>query len=274
MAQDVLISHIMENIAVFLVTGAVAGALAGLFGVGGGMIMVPALVIVLGHQAVPPDIVVHVALGTSLAVIAATSISSTLSHHRRGGVHWQVLKFYGPALALGALVGAFVADVLPGQFLKKLVGISSLLISVQMALNYKFGAMQKLARPAPSELLSVGGLFGLLSALIGIGGGSLTAPYLALRGTELRHAVGTAAAGGIPIAWAGAFGYIVAGWNVEGVPSPALGYVSAGGFAILAVASTLCAPLGARLAHHLSPRALQMAFALMLALVAVQMLRP
>tara|TARA_R110000787_G_scaffold84079_2_gene180431 strand:+ start:1943 stop:2737 length:795 start_codon:yes stop_codon:yes gene_type:complete len=262
----------MNDWMVFLMTGCVAGLLAGLFGVGGGMIMVPALIIVLGSQGVPSEILVHVALGTSLAVIAVTSISSSLSHHRRGGVCWPLLKVYGPALAVGALLGAFVADQLPGAFLKRLVGVSSLLIALQMALNYKFGALEDLRPPQAKELAGAGGIFGLLSSLIGIGGGSLTAPYLALRGIEMRQSVGTAAAGGVPIAWAGAAGYIWTGWGVSGVPAPALGYVSGSGFILLAIASTLCAPLGARLAHSLSPRNLQLAFAAMLSVIGVHML--
>lgn len=263
----------MENLLIYLATGTVAGVLAGLFGIGGGMVMVPALAIVLTGQGVPPAIVMHIALGTSLAVIALTSISSTLSHHRRGGVRWDVLRWYGPALAIGALLGAFVADALPGTALRKLVGVSSLLIALQMAFDYRFDALEALAPPRDPELGVAGGIVGLLSSLIGIGGGSLTGPYLALRGFELRQSVGTAAAGGIPIAWAGAIGYIVAGWQEPGVPGPALGYVSGSAFAGLAVASTLVAPLGARLAHHLSPRKLQLAFAGMLVLVAFEMLR-
>lgn len=262
----------MEHLLIYLATGTAAGLLAGLFGIGGGMVMVPALAIVLAGQGVSPAIVMHIALGTSLAVIALTSISSTLSHHRRGGVRWDVLRWYGPALAVGALIGAFVADALPGLALRRLVGVSSLLIALQMAFDYKFGALASLAPPKGPELGAAGGIVGLLSSLIGIGGGSLTGPYLALRGMELRQCVGTAAAGGIPIAWAGALGYVVAGWQEPGVPGPALGYVSGSAFAGLAVASTLVAPLGARLAHRLSPRRLQLAFAAMLAVVAVEML--
>jgi uncharacterized membrane protein YfcA len=262
----------MEHLLIYLATGTVAGLLAGLFGIGGGMVMVPALAIVLAGQGVSSAIVMHIALGTSLAVIALTSISSTLSHHRRGGVRWDVLRWYGPALAVGALIGAFVADALPGLALRRLVGVSSLLIALQMAFDYKFGALASLAPPKGPELGAAGGIVGLLSSLIGIGGGSLTGPYLALRGMELRQCVGTAAAGGIPIAWAGALGYVVAGWQEPGVPGPALGYVSGSAFAGLAVASTLVAPLGARLAHRLSPRRLQLAFAAMLAVVAVEML--
>lgn len=263
----------METLLIFLATGAVAGLLAGLFGIGGGMVMVPALAIVLAKQGVPDAIGMHIALGTSLAVIAATSIVSTRAHHRRGGVRWDLLRWYGPALGVGALIGAFVADALSGLALRGLVGISSLLIALQMAFDYKFGALERLAPPRPPELAGAGGIIGLLSSLIGIGGGSLTGPYLALRGLELRQSVGTAAAGGIPIAWAGALGYIVAGWDAVGVPAPGLGYVSGSAFAGLAAASTLTAPLGARLAHSLSPRHLQLGFALMLVLVAIEMLR-
>jgi uncharacterized membrane protein YfcA len=262
----------MDSILIFLGTGAVAGLLAGLFGIGGGMIMVPALALVLPQQGVDARIVMHVALGTSLAVIAATSISSTLSHHRRGGVLWPMLKSYGPGLALGAALGAFVADALPGEALRKLVGVSSLLIAAQMATDFQFHAMKQAAAPRAPELAAAGTLIGLLSSLIGIGGGSLTGPYLNLRGIDIRKSVGTAAAGGVPIAWAGALGYMIAGWHEAGIPHPSLGYVSLGGFAALAAASVLIAPLGARMAHSLPPRKLQMAFAGMLTLVGLQML--
>lgn len=263
----------METLLIFILTGLVAGVLAGLFGIGGGMVMVPALAFVLAGKGYGADLVMHVALGTSLAVIAATSISSTLSHHRRGGVRWELLRWYGPGLAVGAAAGAFVADALSGSALRICVGVSSLLIGLQMGLDYKFGALDRLSAPRPPELATSGTLIGLLSSLIGIGGGSLTGPYLALRGVPLRESVGTAAAGGIPIAWAGALGYVIAGWDTPGVPAPALGYVSLSAFAGLAVASVIAAPWGAKLAHSLSPRTLQLAFALMLVGVAVEMLR-
>ncbi|MGQ0698029.1 MAG: sulfite exporter TauE/SafE family protein [Panacagrimonas sp.] len=262
----------MESILILVATGAVAGVLAGLFGVGGGMVMVPALALALAAQDVPEAIVMHVALGTSLAVIATTSLTSTLSHHRRGGVRWDLLRWFAPGLAIGAAVGAFVADVLPGLALRRLVGVSSLVIAVQMAFDYKFGALERIAPPRPPELGAVSFVIGVLSSLIGIGGGSLTGPYLALRGLELRQSVGTAAAGGIPIAWAGAVGYMLAGLDAEGVPSPSLGYVSLGAFVAMAFVAALAAPLGARLAHSLAPRKLQLGFAFMLLCVGLQML--
>lgn len=263
----------MDTLLIFLATGALAGLLAGLFGIGGGMVMVPALALVLTASGMPVDIVMHVALATSLAVIAMTSVSSTLSHHRRGGVRWDALRWYGPALGLGALAGAFIADAIPGLALRRLVGFSSLLIAVQIGLDYRFGALERLPPPQGRELAGAGGIIGLLSSLIGIGGGSLTGPYLALRGFDLRQSVATAAAGGIPIAWAGTLGYILAGQGVRGVPAPALGYVSLSAFAGLALASTLTAPLGARLAHSLSPRKLRIGFSLMLVVVGIEMLR-
>lgn len=262
----------MELLLIFAATGAVAGVLAGLFGVGGGMIMVPALALVLPGQGVPQAIVMHVALGTSLSVIATTSLTSTLSHHRRGGVRWDLLRWFAPGLAVGAALGAFVADALPGQALRRLVGVSSLLIALQMGLNYRFGAMARLAPPRPPELGAVSFVIGVLSSLIGIGGGSLTGPYLALRGLELRHSVATAAAGGIPIAWAGALGYMLAGDDARGVPSPSIGYVSVGAFVAIAIVAAAAAPLGARMAHAMAPRTLQLAFAFMLLCVGLQML--
>lgn len=267
-----ILNPVISSLLIFLATGAIAGFLAGLFGIGGGMVMVPALVFVLSANGVAPEIVVHVALGTSLAVIALSSISSTRSHHRRGGVRWDLLRSYGPALAIGALVGALVADVLTGNLLKRLVGLSSLLIALQMAFDYRFPALSGMSPPRAGELSVAGGLIGMLSSLIGIGGGSLTGPYLAMRGFEMRHTVGTAAAGGIPIAWAGAAGYVVAGWGVSGVPQPAFGYVSGSALLALGLASTLMAPLGARCAHQLSPRRLQLAFAAMLGVVGGLML--
>ncbi|MEQ1440382.1 sulfite exporter TauE/SafE family protein [Fontimonas sp. SYSU GA230001] len=263
----------MEQLLIFLVTGACAGVLAGLFGVGGGLIMVPALAFVLPLQGVPATVYMQVAVGTSLAVISATSISSTLAHHRRDGVHWSVFARFAPGLAAGAVAGAFVADQLSGGALKRIVGIGAVLVALQMVLRRERSAVHAYhAAPAAPELLCVGAVIGLLSAIVGIGGGSLTVPYLSHRGLSMPRAVGTAAASGVPIAWAGASGFVLAGWNTDGVPAPHLGYVSLSAFATLAIASVACAPLGARLAHAASPRTLRRAFALLLTLVGLRML--
>lgn len=259
----------MDALIIFLLTGAAAGLMAGLFGVGGGMIMVPALALLLPAMGVPTAIVMQVAVATSLAVIATTSISSALTHHRHQGVLWPVLRALTPGLVAGSLLGAFVADALPSRALAMLVGVGALITAVQMALDRKPAAHREL--PGSIGLASAGGVIGLLSSLIGIGGGSLTVPYLAWCNVEIRKCVGTAAAGGVPIAWAGAIGFIVAGHDVE-LPGPHLGYVSLHGFLGLAVASVLAAPFGARWAHRLPPRTLKRAFAVLLAGIGIHML--
>jgi hypothetical protein len=262
----------MDQLPIFLATGAIAGVLAGLFGVGGGLIMVPALAWVLPQQGVSSDIYMQVAIGTSLAVIGATSISSTLSHHRRGGVLWPVFVRVAPGLVGGALAGAYVAHALSGLTLQRVVGVGAVLVSIQMFMDFKPKGLTRLPAPGSIELFSAGGIIGLLSSLIGIGGGSLTVPYLSLRGVEMRQAVGTAAACGMPIAWGGAAGFVAAGWGHAGLPAWSLGYVSLGGFLGLAAASVITAPLGARLAHRLSPALLKRSFALLLVVIGLKML--
>jgi uncharacterized protein len=260
----------MEALLVFAATGAIAGLLAGLFGVGGGLIMVPALAFVLPGLGVGPAVVMQVAIGTSLAVISATSVSSTLAHHRRDGVLWPAFRLIAPGLAAGALAGALVAHWTPGQVLQRIVGTGAVLVSLQMALDLRPAAARDL--PGPVGLFGAGAVIGALSSLIGIGGGSLTVPFLSWRGVAMRQAVGTAAACGVPIAWAGAAGFVAAGWDVAGRPDYSLGYVSLGAFAGLAVASVLVAPLGARLAHRLPPRMLKRAFAALLLVIGLSLL--
>lgn len=260
----------LETLAMFLATGAVAGMLAGLFGVGGGLIIVPALALLLPRLDVPPAIAMQVAIGTSLAVISVTSISSVLAHQRRDGVLWPVFMRLVPGLVVGALTGALAAHLLSGLVLKQIVGVGALLVAIQMFVDRKPSPAGRM--PGTVGLAAAGAIIGLLSALIGIGGGSLTVPYLSWCKVEMRQAVGTSAACGMPIAWAGATGFIVAGWGAAGVPAPNLGYVSLSAFAALAIASVLTAPLGAGLAHRLPPRVLKKAFAALLAVIGAGML--
>ncbi|MDP9139808.1 MAG: sulfite exporter TauE/SafE family protein [Pseudomonadota bacterium] len=264
--------QLLTHLLIFLVTGAGAGVLAGLFGVGGGLIMVPALAFVLHAGGISDAIYMQVAIGTSLAVISATSISSTLAHNKRGGVAWAVLLRFGPGLALGAIAGAFIADALSGDALRRLVGGGSLLVALKMIFSRDRASQIDQIRADALELSLAGTVIGTLSSLVGIGGGSLTVPYLSARGLSVHRAVGTAAACGVPIAWSGAIGFVLAGWDVSGVPAPHLGYVSLSAFGALAVASVICAPLGAKLAHSLSPIILKRAFAALLIVVGLRML--
>jgi len=260
----------METIVVFLVTGAAAGVLAGLFGVGGGLIIVPALAIILPKLGTAPEVVMQSAIGTSLAVIGLTGISSTRSHHARGGVIWPIFWRLAPGIVIGSLVGATVAHHVGSDTLKKCVGVGAMLISIQMLID----AAPKASRSAPGALGLgiVGSLIGGLSALIGIGGGSLTVPYLTACNIDMRRAVGTSAACGMPIAWAGAAGFAYNGLGVSGLAPWSLGYVDLAAFAGIAVTSVLTAPLGARLAHGLSPKLLKRAFAIFLAGISLRML--
>ncbi len=260
----------MDSIAIFLVTGAAAGLLAGLFGVGGGLIVVPALAWLLPRQGVADAAVMQSAIGTSLAVIGLTSISSMRAHHARGGVLWPVFRRLAPGIVAGSLLGAWVAHGLSGVALKRIVGVGALLVALQMAID----AQPKSARalPGAAGLASVGGVIGLLSALIGIGGGSLTVPFLSACGVEMRRAVGTSAACGVPIAWAGALGFALNGLGVEGRAVWSVGYIDLAAFAGIAVASVFTAPFGARLAHRLPPRVLKRAFAVFLAGIGLRML--
>jgi uncharacterized membrane protein YfcA len=267
----------VEQLLIFLVTGAAAGVLAGLFGVGGGLIMVPALALVLPLQGFSDAVYMQSAIGTSLAVIAMTSISSTLAHQRRGGVLWPVFWRFAAGLAIGALLGAWVADQLSGNALKRIVGFGALAVSLQMFYtslrpkpNTATGAGT--VKAGTVELVGVGGIIGALSSLIGIGGGSLTVPYLSGRGVSMHQAVGTSAACGVPIAWAGAAGFMLTGLDSAALPGWHIGYISLGAFAGMALASVATAPLGVKLAHRLPPHLLKRAFALLLLVVGLRML--
>ncbi len=260
----------METVAVFLVTGVAAGVLAGLFGVGGGLIIVPALAVILPKLGTAPEVVMQSAIGTSLAVIGLTGISSTRSHHARGGVIWPIFWRLAPGIVIGSLIGAAIAHQVSSDVLKKCVGIGALLISIQMLVD----AAPKPTRSAPGALGLglVGSVIGALSALIGIGGGSLTVPYLSACNIDMRRAVGTSAACGMPIAWAGAAGFAFNGHGVAGLAPWSLGYIDLAAFAGIAVTSVLTAPLGAKLAHGISPKLLKRAFAIFLAGVSLRML--
>ncbi|ULQ45107.1 sulfite exporter TauE/SafE family protein [Flagellatimonas centrodinii] len=264
----------MTDWLIFAATGAFAGLLAGLFGVGGGLIMVPILALLLPHLGVAEAVTMQVAIGTSLAVISFTSLSSAAAHQRRGGVDGPVLLRLTPGLLLGAWIGAEVADHLSGALLRNIVGTGALLVAAQMAVGRQPTTHHDAARPGPGtpELFGAGTVIGAAAALIGIGGGSLSVPYLSLRGLTIHRAVGTAAAAGIPIAWGGAFGFIWNGWSVPGIPSPSLGYVLLPALVGIGLFSIATAPLGARLAHAARPETLKRAFALLLLVIGLHLL--
>jgi uncharacterized membrane protein YfcA len=257
----------------FPAIGALSGLLAGLFGIGGGLVIVPALnaAFVAGVVAVDPAVRMHVAIGSSLAVIVFTAISSVRAHHGYGAVLWPAVRALVPGIVVGALLGAWVADALATRALEVVFGVFVLLMAVHMALAPRVEAAAR-GLPGLAKNLGAGTGIGAVSALGGIGGGIMTVPYLAWHGVPLRTAVGTAAACTLPVALSGAAGYAWAGWTAQ-TPAWSLGYLYWPAIAGIAVAAVLTAPLGAQLAHRLPVRQLRLLFALLLVVVAVDMLR-
>ena len=255
----------MTVFAIYLLLGALAGVLAGLFGVGGGVVIVPVLLIAFASMAIPASVATHLALGTSLATIVITSISSVRAHHQKGAVMWPVVWLLTPGLALGVLGGAQFAARLGGPVLQLAIGIFLLCIGIQMGLGLTPAARSEL--PGRVLLFIVGGAIGFASALFGIGGGSLTVPFLSYCNVRMQKAVATSAACGVPIALFGAIGNIAGGWHHTDLPAHATGFVYWPAVIGIALASTPAARLGAQLAHRLPAEKLKRLFALFVAAV-------
>ncbi|MDO5483754.1 MAG: sulfite exporter TauE/SafE family protein [Desulfovibrionaceae bacterium] len=258
------------SILVYLCCGAVAGILAGLLGVGGGIVIVPMLVAVFPSQGVAPQYVQQMALATSLASIVITSISSARAHNRRGAVHWDIFRNITPGILVGTFVGGLIASYLPSLFLKIFFICFLMAVSVQMFSNYRPPASREM--PGALATSGVGGIIGLVSSFVGIGGGSLSVPFMSFCNVPIHHAVGTSAAIGFPIAVAGTLSFIIGGWGRPDLPAFSLGFVHLWALLGLASASFFTAPIGARLSHSLPTAKLKRGFALFLMVVAVKML--
>jgi uncharacterized membrane protein YfcA len=218
----------------------------------------------------PEPVIMHLALGTSLATIIVTSISSVRAHHRHGAVLWPVFWQLAPGLVIGTLLGSKLAGALRSDTLRIIFGVFELTVAAQMGFGFKPSAQREL--PGTGGMLTAGGLIGLVSAIVGIGGGSLTVPFLTWCNETIHKAVATSAACGLPIAVAGAVGYMVNGWGRPELPPWSLGYVYGPALLGIALISMLFAPLGAKLAHSLPTATLRKAFAGFLGLVGIKML--
>lgn len=251
----------------FLVIGAFAGFAAGLFGVGGGTIIVPLLFIVFTQMGYDPNVVMHLALGTSLATIVVTSISSLMAHHKNGAVLWPVFKNLAPPMAVGCFFGAGIAGLISGLHLQVIVGLFLIWVAYTMFTGAKKAIDPTKTLPSSGQQVTAGSLIGIASAIFGIGGGSLTVPYLNRYGVVMQKSVGTSAACGLPIAVAGALGFMVFGMNAEiNVPNT-IGYVHTYAFIGISVMSFITAKFGAKTAHALSPALLKKCFAVLLVIV-------
>jgi uncharacterized membrane protein YfcA len=254
----------------FCATGLAAGFLAGLMGVGGGVVIVPALVWVFASEGFAPHALMHLAIGTSLMTIVATASAAAAAHHRRGAVRGRVLAGLAPGLLLGAALGGQLARQIPTTSLRFVFACFLLFVSLRLLWG---GQPQASNRSPPTAIqVLVGATIGAVSALVGIGGGTLTVPYLVWSGLPLRQAVGTSASAAIPLALSGAASFALAGWNVGGLPEASSGYIYWPAFAALAPAAVLMAPLGARLAHRLPTAVLRRSFGALVLLIAVKMM--
>jgi uncharacterized membrane protein YfcA len=253
----------------YLALGAFAGFLAGLLGVGGGLVIVPVLSFVFALHHFPEAHVLHLALGTSLSSIVFTSISSFRAHHAHGAVNWRIWRGITPGIVTGTLAGAVLAAGLSTRFLKAFFVVFMLYVGTQMLLDLRPKAARDL--PGPLGLFVAGNVIGAVSSLVGIGGGTLSVPFMTWCKVRLHEAIGTSAAIGFPIAVAGAVGYVATGLATQGLPAGSLGFVYLPAAVAIVIASVLTAPLGARLAHRLPVKQLKKIFAVLLYTLAVRM---
>ena len=260
----------ITSILIFVVLGVFAGILAGLLGIGGGLVIVPILVFTLPHMGIPQENLMNIALGTSLASIIFTSISSMKAHDKRGAVRWDIFWTITPGILLGTFIGALSTTIMPTNILKAIFVI----FLYYVAVNMLFGLKPKASRQVPGKkgLFGAGSIIGLFSSLVGIGGGTLSVPFLTMCNVEMHVAIGTAAAIGLPIALAGTAGNIFGGLGVEGLPAWSIGFVYLPALAGIVSASMFTAPFGAKLAHSLPVAKLKKIFALLLIVVATRML--
>jgi uncharacterized protein len=254
----------------YCAVGAIAGILAGLLGIGGGLVIVPMLVYVFALNNIPAELTMHLALATSMASIMFTSVSSFMAHHRRGAVHWDVVRRIVAGILIGTFLGSCFAAAMSTNFLKVFFVIFLYVVAVQLLLNKKPKGGREL--PRKLGMFGVGNGIGVVSSLVGIGGGSLSVPFMLWCNIPVHHAIGTSAAIGLPIAIAGTAGYIVNGWNVATLPQYSIGYVYLPALVGIAAVSVLTAPLGVKLAHSLPVDRLKRIFALLLFVVATKML--
>ncbi|NLF55804.1 MAG: sulfite exporter TauE/SafE family protein [Thauera phenolivorans] len=252
------------------VLGAVVGFFAGLLGVGGGGIMVPMLTTLFLAQGFPLAQVVHMALGTSMAAIVMTSVSSLRAHHRHGAVRWDVVRRITPGILLGTFGGTFIASRVDTAGLAVFFVVFMGYVSIQMLLNIKPKPTREL--PGTAGMSAAGLLIGGVSALVAIGGGSLSVPFMTWCNVKVQNAIGTSAAIGLPIALAGTVGYLVNGWSAVGTPPLTLGYVYLPALVFVSLVSMATAPYGARLAHRLPVATLKKVFAGVLMLLCAKML--
>lgn len=265
------LAHVLAYALSLLLTGAVAGFAAGLLGVGGGIVIVPVLFYVFSLLGIDEDVKMHIAVGTSLSTIIATSTMSVRTHHRKGAIDVAMLKRWFAATVAGVAVGSFLAAYVEGDALTAVFGTVALFVAAHMAFSRPTWRLSDHPPTGLAEQFSAFAI-GTVSAMMGIGGGTLSVPFLTLFNVPIHRAVGTAAAIGLVIGVPGTIGFVLGGLGVPDRPPFSFGYVSLIGLALILPTSMLMAPYGARAAHALPVRKLKLAFAAFLFITGLRML--
>jgi uncharacterized membrane protein YfcA len=260
----------VEWVFAYLLLGALAGFLGGLFGIGGGTILVPLLLWLFEAQHFPAEHTMHMALGTSMAVILFTALASLRKHHQHGAVNWAVVRGITPGILLGTALGAAFAASIPARGLGLVFALFVYLAALQILLDLRPHASRQLPNWQGMSLMGV--FTGWISSLISIGGGTVVIPFLIWCNVPLRYAIGTASAIGFPVALGGSLGYIAIGFHLDDLPDPHLGYIYLPALFWVALASVSTAALGAKAAHRLKIVVLRKLFAVLLLLLATKML--
>jgi len=256
-------------IVAFLLTGMFSGTIAGLLGVGGGLIIVPIIVEILSLQGLAPDHAIKIAVATSLAVIIPTSLSSAKAHHHSGMLRWDIFKTMLPGILIGTIAGSVLVDILPEYLLRIFFAIGCWLVAIKMLLGKNPEPHRSL--PGKIGINVAGSIIGGISALLGIGGGSLTVPYLHWCNINMRQAVATSSACGLPIAVSGAITLMIIGHDIVELPDHSLGYVFLPAFIPISITAILFAPIGAKLAHTLPIDTLKKCVAFFLLIAGLKM---
>ncbi|PHS72789.1 MAG: hypothetical protein COB22_04210 [Cycloclasticus sp.] len=250
--------------------GVISGVISGLLGIGGGIVIVPFLAWLLTNHGMPAETIMQTAIATSLATIIITSISAMLAQHRRGAVNWSIVKTLTPGIAIGAWFGADLAHFLSSSILAMVFGSFLLLNGLRMAINLKPTPHRQL--PSTLPLGIAGTVMGAISTLIGIGGGTLTVPYMTWHNVPIKNAIALGSACGLPIALFGAFSFVIIGAQASNLPEYNIGYINIPAFLGISCTSLFAATLGVHLAHSMSTTVLKKVFSLILIIVGINML--
>lgn len=259
-----------QEILIYLALGALVGVIAGLFGIGGGGVMVPSFTSLFALQHFPSEHLVHIALATSMAAIIPTSIASLRAHHARGAVLWSLVWKITPGILVGTFAATFIASKLDALPLAIFFTVFMAYVSLQMWMNIKPPPSRQLPGTLGTTLVGIG--IGAVSALVAIGGGSLSVPFMTYCNVKIQNAIGTSSAIGLPIAISGTLGYLISGWNVPSLPPYTIGYIYWPAVILVAGVSFFTASTGVKLAHSLPVATLKRGFAIVMFLLSLKML--